>query len=64
VGLEGQVARIGDTRGAYRVWYGNLRVRDLGIDGRVILKWVFKKWDGRTWAELIWIRLWTDGELF
>jgi hypothetical protein len=51
VGWEGHVARIGDRKGAYRIWYGNLRERDnledLGIDGRVILKWVFKKWDGK-----------------
>jgi len=61
MGWEGHVARIGDTRGAYRVWYGNLRERDLGID---VLKCFFKKSDGMTWTELIWIRLWTDGELF
>jgi len=39
---------IGDVYTAF--WCGNLRERDhlgdQGIDGRIILKRIFKKWDG------------------
>jgi hypothetical protein len=48
---------MGEERGAYRVWWGDLRkgnhLGDPRIDGRTVLKWIFRKWgEGMDWIEL------------
>ena len=47
---EGHAAGMGEKRGANRVLVGNLRqiehLEDSGVDGRIILRWIFRKWNG------------------
>jgi hypothetical protein len=31
------------------------------VDGRIILKWIFRKWDVGIWTELSWLRIGTVG---
>jgi len=61
----GHVTRVG--RGEVRTgfWWGNLRERDNlenpGVDGRIILRWIFRKRYVGVWTGLIWLRIGTGG---
>ena len=61
----GYVERMGESSGV-GFWCGNLRERDHlehpGVDGRIILRWIFTKWDVRASTGSIWLRIGTGGE--
>ena len=47
------------------LWLGDLRERDhlqdLGVDGRIILRWIFRKCDVGTWTGSSWLWIGTGG---
>jgi hypothetical protein len=55
------VAHMGERRGAHRVLVGKPEgknhLEDPGIDGRIILRCIFRKWDVTAWTGLSWLRI-------
>ena len=60
----GHVARM-EGEVSTRFWWGNLRERDhwgdQDIDGRIILRWIFRKWEGVVGTGWSWLRIETVG---
>jgi hypothetical protein len=56
---------MGEMRGVYRVWWGDLRerdhLRDPSVGGRIILRWIFRKWDVGAWSGSNWLKIETVG---
>jgi hypothetical protein len=46
-------------------WWGNLRKRDHwgdpDVGGRIILRWIFRKWEGVVETGWIWLRIGKGG---
>ena len=61
----GHVACMGKGRGVYRVLVGKPEGRnhlgDLGVDGRILLRWIFSLWDVWVWTGWSWLRIGTGG---
>jgi len=59
----GQVWRRGE--GYTGFWRGDLRESDhLGepsVDGRIILRWIFRNWDVGVWTGSSWLKIGTGG---
>jgi hypothetical protein len=61
----GYVACVGERRSIYRVLVGKPEgknhLEDPGVDGRVILRWIFRRWNVGAWTGLKWLRIGTGG---
>jgi len=70
----GHVARMGEERVCIGSWWGNRREGDwwgnrregdrwgdLGVNGRIILGWISRRWDMGIWTGLGWPRIETGG---
>jgi hypothetical protein len=40
---------------------GKNHLEESGVDGRIIFRWIFRKWDVRAWTGSMWLRIRTGG---
>jgi len=61
----GHVARMGEDRGVHRVLVGKPEGMSHGgdqdVDGRIILRWIFRKLEGVVRTGWSWLRIGTGG---
>ena len=63
--MGGECSTYGGGEAYTGFLWGNLMERDnlgdLGVDGRIILTWIFRKWDVGVWTVSSWLRIGTGG---
>ena len=59
------VTRMGREEMDTECWWGNLRERehlgDPDVDGMIILRWIFRKWDVEVWTRPVMGKLFKEG---
>ena len=63
--MGGACGTYGERRGVYRTLVGNLREGDHwgdpDVDGKIILRWILRKWEGVVGTGWSWLRIGTGG---
>ena len=63
--MGGACGKYGEARGVHKVLVGNLRERDHwggpDADGWIILRWIFRNWEGVARTGWSWLRIGTGG---
>jgi hypothetical protein len=61
----GASSSVGGAERHFQCFGGKLKERDhlvvTGVDGRVMLRWMFENWDVRVWTGLRWLKIETVG---
>ena len=58
--MYGEQARCVQGFGWGKLWERD-HLENPGADERIILRWIFRKWDVVAWTGLLWLRIRTGG---
>ena len=63
--MGGVCSTYGERKGITGFRWGNVRegdyLEDTGVDGKIILRWIFRKWYVGVWTGSNWLRVGTFG---